>query len=216
MPTLSRLAGYEPAADLKWDGRDMWPVISGAVDSVEPRTIYIPFTTGKAIRHGDWKLIAPRVGAAAKAAVATEGGAVAEDRAAGEGGAAPKEGAAAKAGAATQDSAAGKAGKKARAGQKAGQPKKAKAAGKADRARQAKKELYHLGRDPYEKEDLSDREPERVKELENLLEEMGKGDAAAMPEDLKDFREDPALEEAPPAKAPPADAPRADAPSGEK
>jgi arylsulfatase A-like enzyme len=136
MPTLSKLAGYAPAADLKWDGRDIWPVISGAVETVEPRTMYIPFSPGNVLRHGDWKLIAI------------------------------------------------KGTKKDKAG---------------------KKELFHLGRDPYEKEDLSAREPERVKELEKLLEEMASGDVTTMPEDLEGFKEDPALGEAPQAKTPSAE-----------
>ena len=146
MPTLAGLAGYAPPADLKWDGRDMWPVISGAVEGVEPRTIYIPFTSGKAIRQGDWKLIA-------------------------------------------------------------GKPTKKDKTGK--------RELFHLGRDPYEKENLASSEPERVKEFEKLLEEMGKGDAAAMPEDLEGFPEDPALGGAPKAEKPAAQTPKPETPRAE-
>jgi len=57
MPTLTKLAGYRPPAEVKWDGRDIWPLLTGAVDQPAPRTIYIPLTGGAAVRHGDWKLI---------------------------------------------------------------------------------------------------------------------------------------------------------------
>jgi arylsulfatase A-like enzyme len=58
MPTLCQLAGYRPARDLKWDGRDVWPLISGQT-SPEPRTLYwagVGFRSA-ALRHGDWKLV---------------------------------------------------------------------------------------------------------------------------------------------------------------
>ena len=60
MPTLTRLAGYQPKSDLKWDGIDIWPWITGKETQTEPRTIYWKFTGRRmAIRHGDWKLIVP-------------------------------------------------------------------------------------------------------------------------------------------------------------
>ena len=61
MPTLTRLAGYQPRNDLQWDGMDVWPWITGTKTQSEPRTLYWKFTGGQmAIRHGDWKLIVPR------------------------------------------------------------------------------------------------------------------------------------------------------------
>ncbi|MHC4573955.1 MAG: sulfatase-like hydrolase/transferase [Planctomycetota bacterium] len=58
MPTLTRLAGYKPKQDLKWDGRNIWPLLTGEVTQPEPRTLYWKFTRGRsAVRHGDWKLI---------------------------------------------------------------------------------------------------------------------------------------------------------------
>jgi arylsulfatase A-like enzyme len=57
MPTLTRLTGYRPAADLKWDGHDVWPLLTGSVTQPASRTIYIPVANGAAVRHGDWKLI---------------------------------------------------------------------------------------------------------------------------------------------------------------
>lgn len=39
MPTLCALVGHRPARDLKWDGRNVWPIIQGARDSTAPRPI---------------------------------------------------------------------------------------------------------------------------------------------------------------------------------
>lgn len=58
MPTLCGLAGYRPSRELKWDGQDMWPQITGR-SSVEPRTLYwagVGFRSA-ALRDGDWKLV---------------------------------------------------------------------------------------------------------------------------------------------------------------
>ena len=58
MPTLTKLAGYKPPRDLKWDGMDVWPLITAKVAEPADRTIYWKFTGGRfAIRRGDWKLI---------------------------------------------------------------------------------------------------------------------------------------------------------------
>ncbi len=57
MPTLTKLVGYKPARDLKWDGMDVWPLITGRVANPPARTIYWKFGGGFAIRRGDWKLI---------------------------------------------------------------------------------------------------------------------------------------------------------------
>ena len=57
MPTLTKLAGYTPTRDLKWDGMDVWPLINGRVANPPARTIYWKFGGGFAIRRGDWKLI---------------------------------------------------------------------------------------------------------------------------------------------------------------
>jgi len=59
MPTLTRLAGYQPTADLKWDGIDVWPQLTGQLTNPPPRTVYIAFTNGNNVfLQGDWKLIA--------------------------------------------------------------------------------------------------------------------------------------------------------------
>jgi arylsulfatase A-like enzyme len=58
MPTFCALAGYLPDHDLKWDGTDLWPFLTGA-KAPEPRDLYIagPAFRARAVRHGDWKLV---------------------------------------------------------------------------------------------------------------------------------------------------------------
>ena len=57
-PTLAAVAGYRPNGDLKWDGSNRWPVLTGAVKS-EPRTLYWlgPGGNTLALRRGDLVLI---------------------------------------------------------------------------------------------------------------------------------------------------------------
>lgn len=62
MPTLTKLAGWKPTKDLQWDGQDMWPVISGQVKKVEPRSIYLPLPNQWAVIRDGWKLIARKKG----------------------------------------------------------------------------------------------------------------------------------------------------------
>ncbi|MCC6125503.1 MAG: arylsulfatase [Pirellulales bacterium] len=57
MPTLTKLVGYAPPADMKWDGLDIWPLVAGKVEKPAIRTIYIPMHNAAAVRRGDWKLI---------------------------------------------------------------------------------------------------------------------------------------------------------------
>ena len=59
LPTLCRLAGYPSNVDLKWDGRDVWPILSGQQPSLEPRSLYWLGVNRRerAIRRGDWKLL---------------------------------------------------------------------------------------------------------------------------------------------------------------
>ena len=61
MPTLGKLAGYNPSKDLLWDGKDIWPVLLNEKMS-RPRAfywrVYHPSVGNVlAIRHGDWKLL---------------------------------------------------------------------------------------------------------------------------------------------------------------
>lgn len=59
MPTLCRLVVAAVPADQKFDGQDLWPVLSGAEAHPAPRTIYVPHYQRSAVLFGDWKLIAP-------------------------------------------------------------------------------------------------------------------------------------------------------------
>lgn len=110
-PTLAALVGYKPPQDLGWDGRNMWPAITGQVSSIEPRTLYWPYHKGNAVRHGDWKLIVDPNGAV---------------------------------------------------------------------------QLFDLANDPYERTDLAEREPARVKDLRAKLDALQRRDRKELPEDLKE------------------------------
>lgn len=58
MPTLCGLAGHVPGQNLKWDGWDLWPLLTGS-EVPEPRRLYWqgPNFKSKAVRVGDWKLV---------------------------------------------------------------------------------------------------------------------------------------------------------------
>ncbi len=59
MPTLCGLAGVTKPDRAKWDGHDIWPLVSGAEAVPAPRRLY--WVNGgwkeRAVREGDWKLI---------------------------------------------------------------------------------------------------------------------------------------------------------------
>ena len=60
MPTLCAFVGHQPERDLKWDGRDVWPIISGTQSSDMARSFYTKGSPRKgesALRQADWKLI---------------------------------------------------------------------------------------------------------------------------------------------------------------
>lgn len=61
MPTFCALAGHVPEKDLRWDGRDILPLLSGAA-APSPRALYWagPGFRTQAIRDGDWKLVITR------------------------------------------------------------------------------------------------------------------------------------------------------------
>jgi arylsulfatase A-like enzyme len=63
-PTITRLAGWACPSDLKLDGQDAWPLLTGK-EQQKPRTVYIPHPSGSVIIHDGWKLIAYK-GAGAK------------------------------------------------------------------------------------------------------------------------------------------------------
>lgn len=58
MPTFCALAGYRPERDLKWDGVDLSPVLTGRRQLAQ-RPLYAVAPGGRArsLRLGDWKLI---------------------------------------------------------------------------------------------------------------------------------------------------------------
>jgi arylsulfatase A-like enzyme len=64
MPTLTKLAGWKPSAPPKFDGMDVWPVLTGEVEKPSPRTIYIPMQGGATVLDGEWKLVVRKKGAA--------------------------------------------------------------------------------------------------------------------------------------------------------
>jgi arylsulfatase A-like enzyme len=59
MPTLLHLTGYEAndEAVFKFDGHDIWPLLTGEETQPEPRTLYFRRGSSSALRHGDWKLV---------------------------------------------------------------------------------------------------------------------------------------------------------------
>lgn len=59
MPTLTKLAGYEPRTDLKWDGVDIWPILTGEAKATAPRVLYCKGVRRRsaALHQDDWKLI---------------------------------------------------------------------------------------------------------------------------------------------------------------
>lgn len=63
MPTLCALAGMEISNELRWDGGNLWPALSGTEEAM-PRSLYWAGTGFRtaAVRDGDWKLIVTRAG----------------------------------------------------------------------------------------------------------------------------------------------------------
>ena len=64
MPTLCALAGAKPTGDLKWDGLNIWPLLTGQASAPPARTLYTaaPGFRAQAVRHGDWKLVVTQSG----------------------------------------------------------------------------------------------------------------------------------------------------------
>jgi len=56
MPTLTKLAGWGKGAEAKFDGMDVWPVLTGEAKE-SARTIYIPHPSGAVVLRDGWKLI---------------------------------------------------------------------------------------------------------------------------------------------------------------
>jgi arylsulfatase A-like enzyme len=64
MPTLTRMVGWKTPTNLAFDGIDVWPVLSGRVDRLPPRTIYVPLRKQWAVLREGWKLIVRDAGSA--------------------------------------------------------------------------------------------------------------------------------------------------------
>ena len=58
MPTFCGLAGHIPEKDLRWDGTDIWPVLTGTGTRPDHLLYWAaPGFRARALRAGDWKLI---------------------------------------------------------------------------------------------------------------------------------------------------------------
>ncbi|MBD3181433.1 sulfatase-like hydrolase/transferase [Candidatus Poribacteria bacterium] len=58
MPSFTKLVNYTPKEDPMWDGKDIWPLISGEEEEAEERSIFWNFRgTEFCLRRGNWKLI---------------------------------------------------------------------------------------------------------------------------------------------------------------
>jgi len=60
MPTFTALVGAEATQDPRYDGQDIWPLITGEVRVPSDRRLFWNFMNNShlGIRHGDWKLTA--------------------------------------------------------------------------------------------------------------------------------------------------------------
>lgn len=59
LPTIASLVGYETKPELKLDGVNQWPALTGSGQTPE-RSIYIAANSGQSLRRGNWKLIASK------------------------------------------------------------------------------------------------------------------------------------------------------------
>ena len=67
MPTFCALAGHKPSSNPKWDGTDIWPVLTGKMERDAHALYWVaPGFRSRALRLDDWKLIAHGEAAAAK------------------------------------------------------------------------------------------------------------------------------------------------------
>jgi len=62
LPTFAKLAGAKLPEDRVIDGKDVWPVLSGQPEAVNPRKtfFYYCYNHLQAVRHENWKLVLPR------------------------------------------------------------------------------------------------------------------------------------------------------------
>ena len=64
MPSFTALTGAEPAGDHRFDGQDIWPLITGEEKEPPERRLFWNFQGARelGLRHGDWKLISREEG----------------------------------------------------------------------------------------------------------------------------------------------------------
>lgn len=62
MPTLCALVGHRPERDLNWDGRNVWPVITGTAAAAATRPFYTKGLPEAALLQGGWKLVQTKQG----------------------------------------------------------------------------------------------------------------------------------------------------------
>jgi arylsulfatase A-like enzyme len=68
MPTFCALADAVPSSNVKWDGTNVWPVLTGTASRSDHLLYWTaPGFRSRAVRDGDWKLIVHGSGDSAKA-----------------------------------------------------------------------------------------------------------------------------------------------------
>jgi arylsulfatase A-like enzyme len=60
LPTLAALTGARAKPESRWEGIDVWPLLTGAATTTPDRVLYWKTPRDFALREGDWKLIEPR------------------------------------------------------------------------------------------------------------------------------------------------------------
>ena len=62
MPTICNLVKFKSESDLKWDGQNIWPILTGEVEQPASRVLYCQGIHWRSawLREGDWKLVVQR------------------------------------------------------------------------------------------------------------------------------------------------------------
>jgi arylsulfatase A-like enzyme len=60
LPTIAALTGARARPEARWEGTDIWPLVTGAAATAPPRVLYWKTPRESGLREGDWKLIEPR------------------------------------------------------------------------------------------------------------------------------------------------------------
>ena len=59
LPTIAALTGHPARPEARWEGTDIWPLLTGAATTAPPRVLYWKTPREFGLREGDWKLIEP-------------------------------------------------------------------------------------------------------------------------------------------------------------